>query len=120
MEIIAKKVITLYTVEISLQEYWEALTLAVEIVNKDLTKWWAYELKDNKSFVSFAKKFSDGAEVTLDVAKDMYENYLCNDVAHLVVRYIARVRGYDMQHYGIYDKRTKVIRCTFQGDGAHI
>ena len=118
MEIIAKKILTHYIVEISFEEYWGALSNLVKYANGYSDKLYRYDMHDNKAFLKFAEEHKEG--VTLEVARGLFENYLVSDIAHLVVRYIAISNGYDMEHYGLYDPHIKLIRATFQRNGSHL
>ena len=122
MEITKKELITLVSVEITLTEFWETLQNIVDDYhNSDNCKQKILNFLPTdflkERFVAFCNTYK---VITLDVAKEHFENYIVNDISHIVVRIIANNSGYDVNWFGIYNKHTKTINATFQRNGNHI
>ena len=122
MEITSKKVITFYEVEITFNEFWEALQELVETYKNGR----AYFLLGNKSAEDRLEKFiANNTNITLGVAKTQYCeicNVLINNgsICDIVIKFIAKSNGYSVSHYGSYYDKEKVYRATFQRNGNHI
>ena len=117
MQTIAKKIITLYTVEISFTEFWEGFQNLVDDINADkVAKHEAHE--DMKNLAAKLLATNDG-KIELHMAEDAYHDIM-NPYTADVIRYLARSWGFQVNHFGMYYKHEHIYKCTLERTGAQM